>query len=81
MAFGNAVIASASNDQDHGGETKKTFESWANQETVAGLASGSATVLSGFFEFAGFLYGERKKRRVCPNTRSSEDRGKVAPAP
>jgi len=59
VALGNAVIASASNDQDHGDETKKAFESWANQEKVAGLVSGSTTDLSGFFEFARRSCSER----------------------
>jgi hypothetical protein len=74
VAFGNAVIASASNDQDHGGETKYTFESWANPEKVAGIASGSTTGLSGFLESVGMDCAERKATSVCPNTGSDEDR-------
>jgi hypothetical protein len=68
------VVASASNDQDHGGEAKKKFESWANQEKVARIASGSTTGLSGFFEYVGMFCGERESGSVCPNTGCSEDR-------
>jgi len=59
-AFGNVVIASASNEQDHGGEAKRTFESGVNQEKIAGLASRSTTGLSGFFESVGIFRAERK---------------------
>jgi hypothetical protein len=72
-AFGNVVIASASNDQDHGDEAKKAFESWVNQEKVAERASASTTGLSGFFEFVVRFRAERKAASVCPNTGSSED--------
>jgi hypothetical protein len=74
VAFGNAMIASASNDQNHDGEAKKRFESWANQEKIAGIAPPSTTGLSGSFGSAGMFFSDRKAASVCSDTGCNEDR-------